>query len=93
MFRITWACRRLPDAIHKTSPQTAAVNHNPAMQLQLMETEGTRRGGGINHVRAFSSEVDTGSHQENASKQNARAWFRSAGIKALTLYGCRISTG
>ncbi|MYV88144.1 hypothetical protein GTH44_40880 [Bradyrhizobium japonicum] len=27
-------------------------------------------------VRAFSSEVDTGSHQENASKQEANAPFR-----------------
>jgi hypothetical protein len=27
----------------------------------------------IRHVRAFSSEVDTGSREENASKQKARA--------------------
>ncbi|UWU78293.1 hypothetical protein N2603_07500 [Bradyrhizobium huanghuaihaiense] len=28
-------------------------------------------------VRAFSSEVDTGSHKENASKQESNAPFRS----------------
>jgi hypothetical protein len=27
-------------------------------------------------LRAFTSEVDTGSRKANASKQKARAWFR-----------------
>jgi hypothetical protein len=30
----------------------------------------------LRHIRAFSSEVDTGSREENASKQKARALFR-----------------
>jgi hypothetical protein len=35
-----------------------------------------RRGGHhLSDAIAFSSEVDTGSRQENASKQESRAWF------------------